>query len=289
MLHTDFKAWLKAALIRALRTLAQAAIAAIGTTAVTFSEVNWLVVLSTSGFAALLSLLTSVVTGLPEVDTGSTVPSPQVEPKPSTEPDASEERQEPQEGPSAPEEDNLPTLNPLGLSKAQIQARLVSFYNAHRNYISPDGKESFCAADVWAAGLSSFNPQNQPWCVTLFVDAVYYATQMNKSLTLALLGCSERGYAYLDVSRCNGSLTKLTIHQPQSAYEVGDLISLPGEDGKKEGHCGYIIEPSSSVKGCMKVFEGNCIPDSRCKTLYFGPSHPDIDGMYRLHWEVLDV
>ena len=59
--------WWKAAGIRALKTLAQTAIATIGTTAL-LSEVNWLAVASASVLAALLSLLTSVA-GLPEVET----------------------------------------------------------------------------------------------------------------------------------------------------------------------------------------------------------------------------
>lgn len=61
---TDF--WI-AALIRALRTLAQTAIATIGTTAL-ITEVDWRVVASTSATAAVLSILTSIATGLPEVD-----------------------------------------------------------------------------------------------------------------------------------------------------------------------------------------------------------------------------
>lgn len=60
------KFWI-AALIRALRTLCQTAIATIGT-AVMISEVNWIAVASASGLAAILSILTSVATGLPEVD-----------------------------------------------------------------------------------------------------------------------------------------------------------------------------------------------------------------------------
>lgn len=58
--------WLKAAGIRALKTLAQTAIATIGTT-VLLTDVNWYVVLSASALAGLLSILTSVA-GLPEVD-----------------------------------------------------------------------------------------------------------------------------------------------------------------------------------------------------------------------------
>lgn len=60
------KKWFKAAGIRALKTFAQAAIATIGTAAV-LDEVDWVLVLSASCVAAILSLLTSVA-GLPEVD-----------------------------------------------------------------------------------------------------------------------------------------------------------------------------------------------------------------------------
>lgn len=62
------KAWLKAAAVRAIKTMAQTAIATIGTSAV-ISEVNWQLVVSASALAGLLSLLTSVA-GLPEVDDG---------------------------------------------------------------------------------------------------------------------------------------------------------------------------------------------------------------------------
>ncbi len=60
------KNWWKAAGVRAVKTVAQAAVAAIGTTAMV-SEVDWLVVGSTALMAGVLSLLTSVA-GLPEVD-----------------------------------------------------------------------------------------------------------------------------------------------------------------------------------------------------------------------------
>ncbi len=59
--------WLKAALTRAVKTVAQTAIATIGTSAV-LSDVNWIMVLSASAVAGILSLLTSLA-GLPEVDT----------------------------------------------------------------------------------------------------------------------------------------------------------------------------------------------------------------------------
>lgn len=61
------KKFLKAAAIRALRTVAQTAIAVIGTSAV-LSDVNWAAVASAAVLAGILSVLTSVATGLPEVD-----------------------------------------------------------------------------------------------------------------------------------------------------------------------------------------------------------------------------
>lgn len=57
--------WWKAADIRAIKTVAQTAVATIGTSAV-ISEVNWLIVASASALAGILSLLTSIA-GLPEV------------------------------------------------------------------------------------------------------------------------------------------------------------------------------------------------------------------------------
>lgn len=57
--------WFKAAGIRALKTVAQTAVATIGTTAV-FSEVDWIIVGSSSLLAGIISILTSVA-GLPEV------------------------------------------------------------------------------------------------------------------------------------------------------------------------------------------------------------------------------
>ena len=60
------KEFWKAAAIRAVRTLCQTAIATIGTTAV-IQEVNWLMVGSSALLAAILSILNSIATGLPEV------------------------------------------------------------------------------------------------------------------------------------------------------------------------------------------------------------------------------
>lgn len=62
------KNWLKAAAVRAVKTVAQTAAATIGTGAV-LSDVNWQFVLSAAILAGLLSLLTSVA-GLPEVKEG---------------------------------------------------------------------------------------------------------------------------------------------------------------------------------------------------------------------------
>lgn len=57
--------WIKAASIRAIKTIAQTAIATIGTSAV-MSQVDWKIVLSASLLAGILSILTSLA-GLPEV------------------------------------------------------------------------------------------------------------------------------------------------------------------------------------------------------------------------------
>lgn len=62
------KAWFKAAAIRALKTVAQTAVATIGT-AVAIGEVNWVLVASASALAGVLSVLTSIA-GLPEVNDG---------------------------------------------------------------------------------------------------------------------------------------------------------------------------------------------------------------------------
>ena len=64
--QNNFKKWIKAAGIRAIKTVAQSAIATIGTSAF-MGDVNWVLVGSASLLAGILSLLTSVA-GLPEVD-----------------------------------------------------------------------------------------------------------------------------------------------------------------------------------------------------------------------------
>lgn len=65
MTKENFVKWVKAAGVRALKTVAQTAAATIGTTAA-MSEVNWLIVGSTALLAGILSLLTSIA-GLPEL------------------------------------------------------------------------------------------------------------------------------------------------------------------------------------------------------------------------------
>lgn len=62
----DWKQWAKAAGVRAVKTVAQTAVATIGTS-VAMGDVNWAMVASASALAGILSVLTSVA-GLPEVD-----------------------------------------------------------------------------------------------------------------------------------------------------------------------------------------------------------------------------
>lgn len=67
MKSRDWKTWLKAAAVRAVKTVAQTAVATIGASAV-ISEVNWVMVVSASMLAGVVSMLTSIA-GLPEVPT----------------------------------------------------------------------------------------------------------------------------------------------------------------------------------------------------------------------------
>lgn len=62
----------KAAGIRALKTICQTAIATIGT-AMVITDVHWTYVLSASALSGILSILTSIATGLPEVDLAETL------------------------------------------------------------------------------------------------------------------------------------------------------------------------------------------------------------------------
>lgn len=64
----NWKNWFKAAGVRAIKTIAQTAIATIGTSAV-MGDVNWVMVASASALSGILSMLTSVA-GLPEVNEG---------------------------------------------------------------------------------------------------------------------------------------------------------------------------------------------------------------------------
>lgn len=64
-MNEKIKRWFKCAGVRAIKTVAQTAVATIGTSAV-IGDVNWLMVLSASGLAGILSILTSIA-GLPEL------------------------------------------------------------------------------------------------------------------------------------------------------------------------------------------------------------------------------
>lgn len=68
-MNKDF--W-KAALIRAIKTICQTAIATIGT-AIVITDVNWMYVLSASALSGILSILTSISVGLPEVELAQTL------------------------------------------------------------------------------------------------------------------------------------------------------------------------------------------------------------------------
>jgi hypothetical protein len=71
----DWKKWITAALIRAVRTFAQTFVGFIAVGAA-LEEVQWLRALSVSGAAFVLSILTSLATGLPEVEAGPVLIEP---------------------------------------------------------------------------------------------------------------------------------------------------------------------------------------------------------------------
>ena len=64
---TNWREWFRAALIRAIRTFAEAALAYIGTGAVVLGDVNWIGVLSAGAFGFVTAMLLAL-TGLPEVE-----------------------------------------------------------------------------------------------------------------------------------------------------------------------------------------------------------------------------
>ena len=85
------KEWLKAAGIRAFKTICQTALSLIGVETVGITDINWVPILSASLLAGLVSLLTSVVTGLPEVDTPSELTDEEAEALLEENPEAVEE------------------------------------------------------------------------------------------------------------------------------------------------------------------------------------------------------
>ena len=75
----NWKEWAKAALVRAIRTFAEAMLAYIGTGAVVLGDVNWIAALSAGGFGFVTAILLAL-TGLPEVQNqNATIESPDEE------------------------------------------------------------------------------------------------------------------------------------------------------------------------------------------------------------------
>lgn len=69
----DWKKWIKAAAVRALRTFAESMLAYIGTGALVLGDVNWIAALSAGAFGAITAILLAL-TGLPEVGESSHPP-----------------------------------------------------------------------------------------------------------------------------------------------------------------------------------------------------------------------
>ncbi len=67
-MKSNWKIWARAALIRAVRTFAESALAYVGTGAVVLGDVNWLAALSAGGFGFVSAVLLAL-TGLPEAET----------------------------------------------------------------------------------------------------------------------------------------------------------------------------------------------------------------------------
>ena len=74
----NWKEWAKAALIRAIRTFAEAMLAYIGTGAVVLGDVNWIAALSAGGFGFVTAILLAL-TGLPEVQNNTGIEPPDEE------------------------------------------------------------------------------------------------------------------------------------------------------------------------------------------------------------------
>lgn len=72
-----YKSWLKAAIIRAIRTFAESALAYIGTGALVLGDVNWIAVLSAGAFGFVTAMLLAL-TGLPEVEQPEGQPPDQI-------------------------------------------------------------------------------------------------------------------------------------------------------------------------------------------------------------------